>query len=498
MRDLTDLQKHLIGAELHGHCRVDYTDPITGKVLERVEGDNHVFMDQFMAQDFQGQALSAALLITNGEQSLDTDLPYLPGTPIGYGTPSSEATGIYQGSFRSVDSYRNRITQQGITNLYVYDFLTTQIPDTIRYVGLTAAGREGVNTTPFTYRWPKDDCSGIYDIERKTLLFGGTCSLSDNAGGDGQLYIYKIVNEPTEVSTRIDVFALCEKPDNYWPTIENWYNYSRGYQATWGYDYENQTILLKLMRYCIRRHEYYDNGWGYKYVTYYTDDFWVISKDGTEIVKHFQYKWNTDERSNSSSWQYDYHFWTGNGFPSYVRLYGDKIYGFSQTAPNYNDTQYNNVFYSYQYDITTGDISYESHNTGHSGSHPLMSYENTLYCYKGYTFPNSCYNRYSNTYWGFTSTLMGVVPMYDVYTEDFYTHCPCVLDNSYTGYQLIEKGQTSVYGKTWNVKPRLGGDDRVTTASMPFAYTAYQLPADAPVRPANSAVTIAYGLEIKW
>ena len=54
MRDLTDLQKHLIGAELHGHCRVDYTDPITGKVLERVEGDNHVFMDQFMAQDFQG------------------------------------------------------------------------------------------------------------------------------------------------------------------------------------------------------------------------------------------------------------------------------------------------------------------------------------------------------------------------------------------------------------------------------------------------------------
>lgn len=87
MRDLTDLQKHLIGAELHGHCRVDYTDPITGKVLERVEGDNHVFMDQFMAQDFQGQALSAALLITNGEQSLDTDLPYLPGTPIGYGTP---------------------------------------------------------------------------------------------------------------------------------------------------------------------------------------------------------------------------------------------------------------------------------------------------------------------------------------------------------------------------------------------------------------------------
>ncbi|UWG10550.1 MAG: hypothetical protein [Bacteriophage sp.] len=500
MRDLTDLQKHLIGAELHGHCRVDYTDPITGKVLERVEGDNHVFMDQFMAQDFQGQALSAALLITNGEQSLDTDLPYLPGTPIGYGTPSSEATGIYQGSFRSVDSYRNRITQQGITNLYVYDFLTTQIPDTIRYVGLTAAGQTGVNTTPFTYRWPRNNCDGIYDIERKIMLYRGTCSLSNSAGGDGQLYIYKIMNEPTEVAKQIDLFALCEKPDNYWPTIDGWSNYTQGYQATWGYDYENQTIVLKLMRYCIRRRYEYINGTShYCYVTHYSDDFWVISKDGSEVVKHFQYKWNTEERTDtSSSWQKDYHFWTGNGFPAYTRLYGDKLYAFSRTAPNNQDAQYNNVFYVYQYDITTGDVSYERYNTGHNASHPLMTTEYTLHCYKGYTFA-SCNNNQYNANYGFTSNLMGVCPMYDVYTDDFYTNCPVA--NYYyrdDGSYLIEKGQTSVYGKTWNVKPPISSDDNIAKASMPFAYTAYQLPSDAPVRPANSAVTIAYGLEIKW
>lgn len=501
MKELTDLQKHLIGAELHGHCRIDYTDPITGKVLERIEGDNHVFMDQFMAQSFQSNALSSALLITNGEKELDTDLPWIPGTPIGYGSPSSEATGIYQGSFRQVDSYRNRITQQGVTSLYVYDFLTTQIPDVIRYVGLTASGQTGVNTTPFTYRWPMDNCNGIYDIERKVLFFGGTCSLSNNAGGDGSLYIYKILNEPTAVAEKIDLFALCERPDNYWPTIENWSNRSQGYQATWGYDYENQTIVLKLTRYCIReRYDGYYNGRNnYYYVTYYTDDFWVISKDGTEVVKHFQYKWNTDERlNNSSSWQYDYHFWTGNGFPSYVRLYGDKLYGFSQTAPEYDATQYNNVFYAYQYDITTGDISYERYNTGHNASHPLMSTAYTLYCYKGYTF-SSCNNNRYNANYGFTSTLMGVNPMYDVYTDDFYTNCP-VANYYYSndGRYLIEKGQTSVYGKTWNVKPPLGGDDRTATMAMPFAYTAYQLPSDAPVRPENSAVTIAYGLTVKW
>lgn len=33
---------------------------------------------------------------------------------------------------------------------------------------------------------------------------------------------------------------------------------------------------------------------------------------------------------------------------------------------------------------------------------------------------------------------------------------------------------------------------------MPFAYTAYKLPSDAPERPENSAVTIAYGLTINW
>lgn len=494
MKELTDLQKHLIGAELHGHCRIDYTDPITGKVLERIEGDNHVFMDQFMAQSFQSNALSSALLITNGEKELDTDLPWIPGTPIGYGTPSSEATGIYQGSFRQVDSYRNRITQQGVTSLYVYDFLTTQIPDVIRYVGLTASGQTGVNTTPFTYRWPRDDCYGIYDIERKVLFFGGTCSLSNNAGGDGSLYIYKILNEPTAVAEKIDLFALCERPDNYWTADEGYGGYSTSYAATWGYDYENQTIVLKLMRYYTQRRW---DGNRYWYQTKFKDDFWVISKDGTEVLKHFQYKWTADERTDTSSWQYDYHFWTGNGFPSYVRLYGDKIYGFSQTAPEYGATQYSNVFYVYQYDITTGDISYERYDTGHNGSHPLMTCDYILYCYKGYTFASGYAGRY-DTSWGFTSTRMGVIPMYDVYTEDFYTNCPVAVDSYYGSRRLIEKGQTSVYGKTWNIKPYLNGDDRTATMAMPFAYTAYQLPSDAPVRPENSAVTIAYGLTVKW
>lgn len=495
MRDTVNLQKFLReernNIDAKGHCRIDYTDPITGKVLERIEGDNHVFMDQFMATDFQSNNLACSLLITDGDKELDTDLPWIPGRPIGYGNVDSAATGIYQGSFRSVDSYRNRITQQGVTSLYVYDFFTTQIPDIIRYVGLTANSRVNAPDMPIIYRWPQDYMYGIYDIERKKLFSSFTCSLSEDAGGAGSLYFYEIENEPAKTSIQRNIFDVCGRPDNYWSGSY----YSRGYEAAWGYDYENQYVVLKLMRYKVEIN--------YRNLTYYytftfQDDFWVLNKDATEVVKHFTYKWTADE-GTSSSWQYYYDkCWAGNRFSPYFRLYGDKAYFFSTTPPNYADTAYNNVYYVYQYDITTGDSSYERTNTGHNLSHILTGTSSILYCYKGYTFCQSVYTNDSKMCWGFTSTGMSVNPMYDVYNDEVYTYCPVCVDNNYTSYYLLEKGQSSVYDKTWNMKPYLGGNDRTARPSMPFALTAYQLPADAPARPKNSAVTIAYGLDIKW
>lgn len=121
--------------DAQGHCRVDYTDPVTGKVLERIEGDNHVFIDQFTCSGFQG--FQPMLLLSNGDVSYDADVPMIPGMPTGYGVVGSSATGTLQGGYRSVDSFNNRISRSGVTFQYVYDFLSTQIPLPINYVGLT-------------------------------------------------------------------------------------------------------------------------------------------------------------------------------------------------------------------------------------------------------------------------------------------------------------------------------------------------------------------------
>lgn len=498
MKDNLDLRelvkKERNNIDITGHCRVDYTDPITGKVLERIEGDNHVFVDQFLSTNFQSNNLSGSLLLTNSDLTLDTSLPWIPGRPIGYGSINSSATGIYQGSYRSTDSYTNSIAQTGVTSMYVYDFLTTQIPDTINYVGLTSACYSSVPSTIFTYKWPRNDCSGIYDIERKRLFYNFTCSLSSTAGGDGSLYFYSLDNESGETAVQHDVFELCDSPDLYNSAT---YGYNYGADAKWGYDYENQYVCLMLTRYYLTR-EYINSA--YYYTWNFTDDIWVFNKDVTEVVNHYQYKWSNEVGTSAGSWQYAYddakQFWTGSYFPVYFRLYGDKAIAFSSSPPTYGGTVYTYIYYKYIYDIGTGETTYTSFDTGDSETHPLIGATTILYCYEGYMFGQSVYTSTSArpAQYGFTSTIMGVNPVYDIYNDCVYSYCPICATSNYTSYRLIEKGQTSVYASTWNMKQ----DSTQSTALMPFALTAYKLPSDAPVRPDGSAVTIAYGLTIKW
>ena len=125
MQDITNLKNFLLqeknNLDAHGHCRIDYTDPLTGKVLERVEGDNHVFVDQFV-NNFQNTALRSTLLLTDGKSDLDTDFPWIPGNPIGYGNIDSSATGIYLGSYRSVDSISAGLHNRGLPHFMFSTF----------------------------------------------------------------------------------------------------------------------------------------------------------------------------------------------------------------------------------------------------------------------------------------------------------------------------------------------------------------------------------------
>lgn len=479
--------------EIHGHCRVDYTDPVTGKVLERVEGNNHVFVDQFMSYNWQETALQSMLLLTNGDADLDTDVPLIPGSGIGYGTIGSQATGLWQGSYRSSDSFYNRIGANKVTNMYVYDFLHTQIGDKIRYVGLTANRAVGVGTAPFIYRWARDNYNGIVDIERKKLYYDFTVTLSSNQGGNGTILCRSIGQSRDDVAQTFNLFDAAERPD--------YYSFN-GYQTTWGYDYENQYLVLKLMRY--RRGERYYNkdgsGSRYWYKYYYRDDIYVFSTEDGSLVKHFTYindLYDDEHETTNSSWQYLYgHDASGFG---YMRLYGDILYFFSKYNPQYSSV---NAWQCvlYKYDITMGDVSSEVitsfvHPNG-TNYNPIKMWGQRAYFYKGLFW-----GQYRETSRGTSYDAYGMdcMPMYDVYSESVYSWEG---DYTYPSYGsrcnswVIQKGLTNVYRKTWW---RKDGDGAVQMRPVnPFAYTAYKLPSDAPDRPENSAVTIAYGLTINW
>lgn len=514
-----------------GHCQVDYTDPVTGRVLERIEGDNHVFEDQFFARSFQEQCLQSTLLLTDGTAALDTSLPWIPGKPVGYANPSGAATGLFQGAYRASDSYIDVPTQNGTESLYVYDFLTSQIPGTIRYVGLTGAYRVGTAVTPFRFRWPRNNFAGIYDIARKRWIGNGSVSLSNNSGGDGTIKISTQLNNPGAGLAVLDVFDLLGSPDNYFNPL-SYTDYrtkepkaqtanGQGFAHTWFYDYENQHIGLRLIRY--RWDWYYDyyeeslSERSYFHTLRIVEDIWTFNLSGTTVYDHYTHSSTPVEvyQNNSPNVPFDWYtylgYYWGNYAPDYGRLYGNTLYSFSSTNPDY--ARDGDAIYQYVYteNIVSGSTSYEQISAG--SRYPITEHSDMLYCYEGYTWGRLLYNDsnefliggvWTDTGWGAAPNYMGVIPMYNVYDDSVYTWCPVgqqTRTHSYETYSPIERGQTSVWGNVWNIKPyfsSFSASGSIESMRMPFAYTAYRLPSSAPSRPSGSAVTIAYGLSVSW
>ena len=495
MKDISELQGRRVFAQ--GHCRVDYTDPVTGKVLERIEGDNHVFDYQLNQALFQNSVLKATMLLTSGNMDLDPSLPFIPGIPCGYGSIGSTATGIYRGAYRSTDSFQNRISANHVTNMYVYDFLSTQIPRKIGYVGLTAQHGEGVGNAPFVYQWTRGDSRGMYDIEEKRLYYAPSTSLSNNVGGDGVLEIYSRYNVPDGTGKRINVFDLCDRPDNsQYQNIEPEFSDkkydkdSKGYFGRWNYDPTNKHLCLKLTRWSsIRRYEYINGSSHYYYMFGYRDDIWIFDADGTQVLNHFTNTWQTEHERENSSWQYGYGHWDGNG---YGLLQGESIITLSCVSPDYAENLHK--LYLYKYDCSTGSV--DTTESTMLDSEFVSLYGDRAYYYKNFYWGQGQY--YNNGVVWTQPTWMAMGPMYNTETDEVYSFNSC--GYSYRdAYYLIEKGLTNNFKNLWTMKEYNSNNVTYTgQPSIPFAYTAYKLPSDAPERPENSAVTIAYGLTINW
>ena len=119
-----------------------------------------------------------------------------------------------------------------------------------------------------------------------------------------------------------------------------------------------------------------------------------------------------------------------------------------------------------------------------------------MYFYKKYMMPASQRQSMNGNY-RYWSTGFHITPVVDTSDMSVFSYNAPQCDSSYATRQQIQTGITNRFRKIW-LRKESYSDDSVGTAPMPFAYTAYKLPSDAPERPENSAVTIAYGLTINW
>lgn len=124
-----------------GKFCIDLTDPVTGKVLERMNGTNHVFEDVLYADRGSTSwidATSQAWMVLNDSQlPIDPDMPYVMGQTVGYGIPSQAGLGLFRGAYNAANQ---RLAEWDFTSIrwkFQYDFTAPQAIGTIRQIGLT-------------------------------------------------------------------------------------------------------------------------------------------------------------------------------------------------------------------------------------------------------------------------------------------------------------------------------------------------------------------------
>lgn len=133
--DISKLPKRASAA--FGKVRLDFTDLITGKVIDRVEGKNMVFTDALFSNGWINAVSSAFLVLTDNADPIDPDMPFVLGEIIGYGIPSSDGLGLYRGAYNPANQKLAEATLEKISWKFQYDFTAPQAIGTIRTIGLT-------------------------------------------------------------------------------------------------------------------------------------------------------------------------------------------------------------------------------------------------------------------------------------------------------------------------------------------------------------------------
>ena len=205
MKDIIRLNE-IKPLQAEGRCTVELTDPITGKVKERVGGKNMVFPETLMVDKWWDVLSDAYTVLGDDDTPSSLDFPYMRGKPLGYGIPSTAGSGLYQGAYNPSNQILKRVSDGKLSWKFQYDFTAPQSLGTIKAVSLTRQYNTGYNygkTTQFysaTNSVDYDYFDGRYGyiigtdgvVEIADMYFGGveTINISATVGATGNKSIF--------------------------------------------------------------------------------------------------------------------------------------------------------------------------------------------------------------------------------------------------------------------------------------------------------------------
>ena len=449
MKERTALPRR--DAQAEGNVTIQYTDAVTGKVLEEIKGKNHVFTAQLAATaGFQSTALKADLLLCEGGSQPEEDMPFIPGSPIGYGRPGAEGTGLYRGTYRTADSWFGRTTRGGVSSKYVYDVLPTQALGKVDWVGLTAAMGTGVSVP--SYQPPFMGFSGISracDCENG-VVYRAAVAL-ENSYYRLKFYrqdCFSDAEEQVVDLTELAGLTAYRSGTAYPRTTRIFLDVSGGaaYVMSRGTPLGVTTAVYKVLKVALDGSQVLGQ--------------WDITT-GTEYVYEVTYPGGA--RDGKLWWMVP-----SSDYRGYSRYVCDVESGA----------------------ITKTEIALEDSNCN------LLRWEGSV----AYVYGN-CFWYSRRDYYGpandssdYKNYFLYGSPLFDMANQAVHGLMPpSPMEASGAEYSVWPSPIAAVAGQ-WIKTCYVSAD----ILSMPFAYTCYAVPSDTPERPEGSGMTVTYELDISW
>lgn len=185
-----------------GNICIDITDPLTGRVVDRQKGKNTVFPISLWGTQSSGTWGSyidnVYTVLTGSTADIDPNFPFILGTPIGFGIPSSGGSGNYRGAYNAANQVLHASTLSSLRWKFQYDFTTAQANGTIGTIGLTHQYDFGGRTSMYNFYGPSFTSNYLGTSD-------GSCSYGGTYPNTG---LITKRNAYTGTTTTIDISAL--------------------------------------------------------------------------------------------------------------------------------------------------------------------------------------------------------------------------------------------------------------------------------------------------